>query len=207
MSRAILVIVLGIFIIGCGPKAQKAKTGPPPPSKEEQIRKAEKAFEELEREAEKPARDLTLEEGRSLRKPKEEKLEKYPAQIVKRETPKSKYPMKDGFPVWVSNPNYGGVLGGVGIAKKIPGKGYAEQKRLAKHIAIADLAKQIKIIVKTELNKIEIDVDTSKLRYYKKKFSAYSEQEVRAILIKNAVVEDEWIDPRTGELYLWVVIK
>jgi hypothetical protein len=208
MSRASLLLVgVLVLVISCGPKAQKTKKGPPPPTKQEQIEKARKAFEELEREAEKPAKDLTLEEGTSLRKPPEKELKKYPVELAKREAPKTKYPMRNGFPIWVSDPNYGGVLGGVGIAKKIPGKGYAEQRRLAKHIAIADLAKQIEIIVKTELDKIEINVDTSKLKYYKKKFSAYSEQEVRSMLIKNAVIEDEWVDPKTGELYIWVVIK
>ena len=205
--RALIFLTAVLLIASCGPKTKQAKTQPPPPSKEEQIQKAQRAFEELEREAGKPAKDLTLEEPPLPQTKKEEKLKKSPIEITKREAPKTKYPFKNGLPVWVSNPNYGGYLGGVGIAKKIPGKGYAEQRRLAKHIALADLAKQVEIIVKTELEKIEINVDTSRLKYYKKKFSAYSEQEVRPMVIKNAVIEDEWIDPKTGELYLWVVIK
>ena len=194
-----------LLLVSCGPKAEKVKTEP---RKAQQLQRAERAFEELEREATKPARELTLEEGKTPRvREKTKKLGRVPIKIVKREAPKTKYPIVNGLPVWVSNPNYGGVLGGVGIAKKIPGKGYAEQKRLAKQIALADLAKQIELIVKTELTKVEINVDTKTLQYYKKKFSSYSEQEVRELLIKNAVVEDEWIDPQTGDLYLWVVIR
>ncbi len=204
MIRLCLLTVL-LVLFSCGQKAQSVKSAP---SKEEQIQKAQRAFEELEREATKPAKDLTLEEGRSpqVREARPE-YKKSPVMIAKRSVPKTKYPIVDGLPVWVHNPNYGGVLGGVGIARKIPGKGYAEQKRLAKQIALADLAKQIEIIVKTELTKVEINVDTRTLQYYKKKFSSYSEQEVRAMLIKNAVVEDEWIDPETGDLYVWVVLR
>lgn len=203
--RWLYLIAVFLFVLSCGQKAQSVKSSP---SKEEQIQKAQRAFEELEREATKPAKDLTLEEGRSpgVREVKPE-YKKSPVKIARRSAPKTKYPIVDGLPVWVHNPNYGGVLGGVGIAKKIPGKGYAEQKRLAKQIALADLAKQIEVIVKTELTKVEINVDTRTLQYYKKKFSSYSEQEVRAMLIKNAVVEDEWVDPKTGDLYVWVVLK
>ena len=205
MSYLLLPLLFSVLLFSCGPKAQK--TSPPPPSKAEQLQKADRAFQELEREAGKPAKDLTLDEGPvSQPKPRQE-LKKYPLQLSKRESPKSKYPIVNGLPVWVSNPNYGGVLGGVGIAKKIPGKGYAEQKRLAKNIALADLAKRIEIIVKTKLTKVETNIDTVTHQYYKKKFSSYSEQEVRAMLIRDAVIEDEWVDPKTGELYVWVVLK
>jgi len=197
-----IALLLGFgLLFSCGTKTAK----PPSPSKEEQIHRAEKAFEELEREAGKKPEELTLEEPQV--RGKEAEYRRRSLRLVKREQPATKYPLVNGLPVWVSNPNYGGVLGGVGVAKKIKGKGYAEQKRLAKQIALADLAKQIEVIVRTELTKVELNIDTEKLQYYKKKFSSYSEQEVRSMLIRNAVVEDEWIDPRTGELYVWVVIR
>ena len=205
--RTLVFIVLSFAVVACGPKAQKAQPSHP---KEEQIAKAQRAFQELEREATKPAKDLTLEEGKKVeppKKPKKKELPKAYTSVAKRETPKTKYPIVNGLPVWVSNPNYGGVLGGVGVARKVPGKGYAEQKRLAKMIALADLAKQIELVVKTELTRTKINIDTQRLKYYKEKFSSYSEQEVRNLLIKNAVIEDEWVDPKTGDLYLWVVIK
>ncbi len=196
--RYLSILITLALLLSCGTKSTKI----PSPTKEEQLQKAKRAFEELEREAEKPAEALTLEE-----KEKEPKYKKYPRKLAKREVPKTKYPLVNGLPVWISNPNYGGVLGGVGVAKKIRGKGYAEQKRLAKQIALADLAKQIELIVKTELTKVEINISTKQLEYYRKKFSSYSEQEVRQLLIRNAVVEDEWIDPKTGDLYIWVVIR
>ncbi len=197
MRLTALLPLLLFLAFSCGQKSQRV-------SSEEQIEKARRAFEELEREAMKPAKELTLEEGKPIRTPE---YKEAPVKISKREAPKTKYPIVNGLPVWVSNPNYGGVLGGVGIAKRIPGKGYAEQKRLAKQIALADLAKQIELIVKTELTKVEINVDTKTLKYYRKKFSSLSEQEVRSLLIENAVIEDEWVDPRTEDLYVWVVIR
>ncbi len=200
----LVVILIVSLLFSCGQKSTKVSSVSP--SKEVQIQRAERAFEELEREVHKPASELTLEEEKP-RKEKKPRYKKYKPQLAKRESPKTKYPIVNGMPVWVSNPNYGGVLGGVGVAKKIRGKGYAEQKRLAKQIALADLAKQIEVIVKAEVTKEEINIDTHQLEYYKKKFSSYSEQEVRAMLIKNAVIEDEWIDPATGDLYLWVVIR
>ncbi|WP_032496437.1 LPP20 family lipoprotein [Hydrogenivirga sp. 128-5-R1-1] len=205
--KILLPLLFLSLLVSCGQKSESVRK-PPSPSKEEQLYKAERAFEELDVEATKPAKDLTLDEGTqpAVRKP-EPQYKKYPTELAKRTAPKTKYPIVDGLPVWVSNPNYGGVLGGVGIARKIPGKGYAEQKRLAKQIALADLAKQIELIVKTELTKVEVNVDMSTLQYYKKRFSSYSEQEVRAMLIRNAVIEDEWVDPKTGDLYVWVVLK
>jgi len=204
--KILLPLLFLSFLVSCGQKAESVKR--PTPSKAEQLQKAERAFQELDVEATKPAKDLTLDEGTSpqVRKAKPA-YKKYPLDVAKRESPKTKYPIVDGLPVWVSNPNYGGVLGGVGIARKIPGKGYAEQKRLAKQIALADLAKQVELVVKTELTRIEINIDTNTLQHYKKKFSSYSEQEVRAMLIRNAVIEDEWVDPKTGDLYVWVVLK
>ncbi len=201
MRLFIPVILLLAFVVSCGSKGEKVRT-----DKEGQLARAESAFEELDREAGKEAKDLTLDEGTPP--PKKEKPKgKYYKDLAKRGETKSKYPIVDGLPVWVKNPNYGGVLGGVGIANKIRGKGYAEQKRLAKQIALADLAKQIEVVVKAELTKREVNIDSDTYQYYKKKFSSLSEQEVRAMLIKNAVIEDEWVDPKTGELYIWVVIK
>jgi len=111
-------------------------------------------------------------------------------------------PTKDHYPVWVYQPNYGGVLGAVGIAKKQERGGYAAQKRLAIIIAQAELAKQIEVMVDTELQTEKTMVN----RDYSSKFSSLSRQETQQ-LIKNAVVKEEWLDLETGDLYIWVVIE
>ncbi len=102
-------------------------------------------------------------------------------------------------PAWICQP---GVLGAVGIAKKQEKGGYAAQKRLAIVIAQAELAKQIEVIVNAELQTKKTMVNND----YHSKLSSLSKQETQQ-LIKNAVVKEEWINPKTGELYVWVVIE
>jgi len=93
----------------------------------------------------------------------------------------------------------------VGIAKKTRG-GYPQQKRTAVAIAQANLAKQIKILVNAEVTTEKINVDTRTLQYYRSKIRSLSKQEAQAYL-RNTKVMDEWIDPKTGDLYVWVVLE
>ncbi|HIP42650.1 MAG TPA: hypothetical protein EYG91_01770 [Aquifex aeolicus] len=187
-----------VFVVSCGQKVKQI-------DKESTLKKAEKAFIELEEEANKPAKELRLEEEK---KSKDVQINRN-LKVIKptKYTVKTKYPITNGYPVWFWNPNYGNLLGAVGIAKPIKGKGIAEQRRLAKAIAIANLVKQIEVIVKSEIKREEININKKSYELYKKRFSYYSEHEVRDILIKNAVIEDEWVNPNTKELYIWVVIK
>ncbi|RUM29547.1 MAG: hypothetical protein DSY42_06235 [Aquifex sp.] len=200
MKKLFLVIspLFFVLVVSCGQKVKQV-------DKESTLRKAEKAFIELEEEATKPAKELRLEREKKNKHVQTNRNLKAFKPI--KYTVRTKYPIKNGYPVWFWNPNYGNLLGAVGIAKPIKGKGIAEQRRLAKAIAIAKLAKQIEIIVKSEIKREEINIDKKSYELYKKKFSYYSEHEVRNILIKNAVIEDEWLNPNTKELYIWVVIK
>ncbi len=102
-------------------------------------------------------------------------------------------------PAWIYQP---GVLGAVGIAKKQEKGGYAAQKRLAIVIAQAELAKQIEVIINTELQTEKTMVNND----YHSRLSSLSKQETQQ-LIRNAVVKEEWTNPETGELYVWVVIE
>ncbi|MEK7813646.1 MAG: hypothetical protein AAB296_07780 [Candidatus Desantisbacteria bacterium] len=103
------------------------------------------------------------------------------------------------LPAWFYQP---GVLGAVGAAEKQEKGGYAAQKRLAIVIAQAEIAKQIEIIINTELQTEKTMVNND----YHSKLSSLSKQETQQ-LIKNAVVKEEWTNPKTGELYVWVVIE
>ena len=134
-------------------------------------------------------------------------------EIVKKEKPKkverkikTKYPMKNGLPVWVYNPNYGGYLGAVGIAKKPARGGYPQQKRIAIMIAQSNLAKQIRVLVNAEVYTEKLRISKGDFETYKSKLKSLSKQEANAYL-KNTVVKDEWIDPKTGDLYVWVVLE
>ena len=115
------------------------------------------------------------------------------------------YPLKNGYPIWFSNPNHDGYMGAIGIAKKQRTGGYNKQKRLAHRIALAEIAKQIKVRVDSELTIEKTLIDTKGKQEYREKVQSLSKHETQQ-LIRNAIIKDEWIDPKTEELYLWVVI-
>lgn len=118
----------------------------------------------------------------------------------------SGYTIRNGYPLWFYSPGHGGYLGAVGTAKIQKEGGYANQKRLALRIAQAELARQINVIVDTELTTEETVIDRGVAEEYRSKLGSLSKHDTKQ-LIKNAVIKDEWINPETGELYLWVVIE
>ena len=197
MLRIISTIFVSLILISC---AQKTTSRPP----QEQIRSSEKAFEELEREVEKEFK------GGSMNTQKREvvKREKKKVAFKKKLEVRSKYPLKNGYPVWFWNPYYGGVLGAVGIVKVEKGKNLIELRRVARLIAISKLAKAVEINIYTETERKEVRKELKGVyEKYKKFFSQYSRHQVRNILIKNAIIKDEWLNPKTGEYMVWVVIE
>ncbi len=116
----------------------------------------------------------------------------------------TQYPIVDGYPIWFNQPGYDDYLGGVGVAKKQSG-GYAVQRRVAITLAQADLARSIKVNVNNEYTSERLLVDKKTQSYYKEKFSTMSNQQADEY-IKNPQVMDEWLDEKTGELYIWVVL-
>ena len=115
-----------------------------------------------------------------------------------------KHPMKDGYPVWFLNPNHEGYLGAVGIAKKQPDS--RTQRLAALRIAQAGLAKEIELIVHSEIILEERLAEKGLSSEYSSSLRSVSKHDT-AQLIKDSLVKDEWTDPKTGELYLWVVIE
>ena len=113
----------------------------------------------------------------------------------------SRYPMQQGLPVWFYNPDYAGKFGAVGIAKPPKKGGIPAQKRVAEGLAKAELAKKVSVAVTTETT-LEKEGSASE---YRRKLTSLSKQQAEALL-KNAVVEDSWMDSSSGELYLWVVL-
>jgi len=109
------------------------------------------------------------------------------------------------FPVWMGNPNMGGYIGAVGVAASQDG-GYARQKRLAITIAQEELGRQLGIIVESELSIEKLIVQKGLSEEYSSTINSLSKHNSNEYLT-NAVVKDEWIDPATGELYLWLVIE
>ena len=119
---------------------------------------------------------------------------------------KTKYPLENGYPVWFINPNLDGFIGAVGIAKPIGGKSsVVAQRRTAKALAMSELARTISVLIDTEVQTKKLNIDSSTLNYYETKVSTMSRHKAEEAL-NNFEIRDEWIDPATNELYLWLVI-
>ncbi len=218
-KKALVVVIAGLslgFSFSCFQKGNEIKKSNPykSPDKQAVLEKANKNFEELEVEADKKPEDLTLPDYSKKKtikaipeKPKTKTaIKKYIPPKEKIFKVKTKYPIKNGYPVWVFNPNYNGYLGAVGIAKKIKGKGYPEQKRIAVMVAKSNLAKQIRLVVNSEVYTEKLRISRKDYEEYKSKLRSLSKHSAHAYL-KNVVVKDEWIDPKTGDLYVWVVLE
>jgi hypothetical protein len=112
--------------------------------------------------------------------------------------------MRDGYPVWFHDPSHGGFLGGVGVAREQSG-GYPVQRRTAIALAQADLARTVRVVVDSEFTTERIMVDTRTQEFYREKFASMSRQSADEYL-NNPQVRDEWHNPATNELYIWVVL-
>jgi len=222
MNKKITIsIIATLFFVSCMAEKTTTKVNQAPASVQQE--RAKKAFEELDKETgeskpqidavekklDKPAPKVEKEPAKDELKPKEVIVDKEsPNKVVEKKRDSNNYPLKDGKPVWFWEPNYDGYLGGVGIARKNAApNGYAGQLRLAKTLALAELAKQIRVVINSE-STLEKNQSTSNnvVTYYKSKFSSTSRQSAEEI-IKDAVIKDEFKDPTNGDLYVWVVIE
>ncbi|MBZ4642771.1 MAG: hypothetical protein PWQ25_1041 [Deferribacteres bacterium] len=209
-SKLFLCIIASAFLFsGCSftkPSVTKQN------SAAHQQAEAKKAFEELDKETGEPKLDDPMIE-KEVVKPEAHK----PDVVEEKKSPlnngekkmenQTKFPLKDGRPVWFYDANYDGYFGAIGIARKSATRdGYATQKRLAKTLAQAELAKQIKVFVNTELETERVRILTKISDTYTSKLTTLSVHQSEE-LIKNAVILDEWTDPNNGDLYVWLVIE
>lgn len=226
-KKALVSLISMIFLISCMAEKTTSQKVNQAPAHVQQER-AKKAFEELDRETgdakptpkveekrveekkvEKPAPKVEEPVVKEEPKPKQVIVEKEsPNKIVEKKLEKGSYPLKDGKPIWFWEPNYDGYLGAVGIARKNAApQGYAGQLRLAKTLALAELAKQIRVVINTEATLERTQgISNNVVTYYKSKFSTLSKHTAEEI-IQDAVIKDEYKDPSNGDLYVWVVIE
>ncbi len=193
MQKIWFAMLISVLLLSCTIDKTIVKEDKPIPQQT-----AKKVFEELDEETGDRDTVTLTEQEKGAKKPEQSSGYLLPSPhplSIEREG-------NDHDPIWVYQPDYGGVFGAVGIAKKQEKGGYAAQKRLAVIIAQAELAKQIEVMVNAELQTEKTIVNHD----YSSKFSSLSRQETQQ-LIKNAVVKDEWIQPETGELFVWVVIE
>jgi hypothetical protein len=120
--------------------------------------------------------------------------------------PVSKYPLKNGFPVWFTTPVYDGYIGAVGIAPKQPSGGFSAQKKVARMQAQKNLAKQISVLVKSELTVEMTAEEHGIVSSYREKVSSLTREEADQFLTGFKVM-DEWMDDSTGEYYMWMVLE
>lgn len=201
-------IFSAIIISGCSYIKPKVKQNPVSYQQAE----AAKAFNELDRETgepqiKEPILDKKVDEP-DLKKTVLKEDKKSPSSVAeKKQSNETKFPLKEGRPVWVYDANYDGYFGAIGVARKSSVRGgYAEQKRLAKTLAQAELAKQLKVFVNTELNVESKRILTRVSDTYTSKLSSLSVHKSEEIL-QNAIILDEWVDPKNGDLYVWLVIE
>lgn len=107
-----------------------------------------------------------------------------------------------GAPAWILNPDKPGYQGVVGAAPKQDWGGLEAQRRVALMKARQELAQMVRVQVESTTR--------SQIEERAGKVSRDSDIETRlqssvALSLEQARVIEEWVDPQSGELYLWLV--
>lgn len=107
-----------------------------------------------------------------------------------------------GAPAWVLNPDKPGYISVVGSAPKQDWGGHAAQFRVAEMKARQELAQQVRVQVES----------TSRYKTEDRSGSVSRSGDVETrlqssvdLILEKARVVEEWTDPRSGELYIWLV--
>ena len=114
----------------------------------------------------------------------------------------TKYGLYLGRPIWFFRPDYAGHVGSVGVAEAQEGDTFARRKAAAVSLARADLARR---------RKIRLDSSHELLRIMKHDVMGGTfEKSLRsrsAAKVMHTKLEDIWLDPKSCEVYAWVVEK
>ena len=105
------------------------------------------------------------------------------------------------YPAWVSNPNLNGLRGAIGSSDP-HFKGFTYQRQLAISRALDELAMQMGVQVDVIASREEISTGDN--------LSATSDIQTQQ-KVKNsnvtAHIEATYLDPNTGELFVWMVLN
>jgi len=106
-------------------------------------------------------------------------------------------------PEWALNPQKEGYLTGVGVAKLKPNKKNAEmfRDRAAKLMAEAELSKQISIHINSQTSSARSSDGSMGIRVDSVQTS------ITTLNTNEAEVIQQWIDPKSGTLYLMLGIE
>ena len=207
MKRLLLLLVTVVVFTGCMTTSKK-KTVVMQDSAKAQQMKAAHADAEMDRDIASGNLTLTPPAQKPVASAKPSGLmppTKKPMKLGSLK-PQTKYPLKSGFPVWFFTPVYDGYIGAVGIAPKQARGGFTAQKRVARMQAQKNLAKQINVLVKSEVRVETLGVDSATVQHYRQKISSLTREQVDQYLI-GFRVKDEWIDEKTKEYYMWMVLE
>jgi hypothetical protein len=105
-------------------------------------------------------------------------------------------------PVWFFRPNQNGVFGSVGIAEKSEGMNFLEQKKAASVLAKSSLLKDKKMQIESEHELLKIVDDEISGEIFES--SAVIRSKAKSISVEQ---KDIWLDPKSCELYIWIVRK
>lgn len=113
----------------------------------------------------------------------------------------SSAPLNVHEPSWVSNPSVSGKIAGIGICgTHIHGK--TAQRNLAIKRAIDEIAAQLGVTV----NNVSLISTKGNSSGASSSVESYSLQSVDGKVV-SAVIKGTWKDPKTSELYIWMVTK
>jgi hypothetical protein len=107
-----------------------------------------------------------------------------------------------GAPAWVLNPDKAGYVSVVGSAPKQDWGGHAAQYRVAEMKARQELAQMVRVRVEST-NKFATEDRAGKVSR-----SADVETRMQSsvdLSLESARIIEEWTDPKSGELYIWLV--
>ena len=107
-----------------------------------------------------------------------------------------------GKPVWFYRPNQDGVIGSVGIAEKEERSDFQTQKRVAVSLAKSDLAKRMRLQIDSRHQMTEILKHDEVGLLMEKQMSTKSVSK-----IMHTTLKDIWMNPKSCELYVWIIKK
>lgn len=106
-------------------------------------------------------------------------------------------------PVWIANPEKNGYLSVVGSAPTQEWGGHQAQYRVALMKARQELAQMVRVQVESsaQFSVEENSGEVSRASDIETKLRSNTE-----INLDEARIVEEWTDPHTGELFLWLVV-
>jgi hypothetical protein len=106
------------------------------------------------------------------------------------------------LPVWYDDPSLPGYVGVTASAPPQSIGGLEGQRRAALLIARAEMARMKSVQVQS-LSQSSTTTTSSGVTFSNEDFRRVGSTQL--LQLNNVVVKDEWINPETGELFLWLV--